>query len=225
MDALIGELLPAVDERTLLLVCSDHGFAPFARNFHLNTWLRDNGYLTLRESARTKEETAITDVDWSRTAAYGIGFNGLYLNLAGREGGGIISPEKAPALAARLARELEALTDPETGRRPVARVYRRDDLYEGDATSQLPELLVGYTPGYRCSSPSVLGGTARATIDLNPWAWSGDHSMAHELVPGTLLASRPVTLSRPSLLDLPVTLLEWFGLGRPSEMVGRSLFG
>jgi predicted AlkP superfamily phosphohydrolase/phosphomutase len=224
MDGLLGEVLPAVDDQTLLLVCSDHGFAPFARNFHLNSWLRGNGYLTLRDSARRKEETAVTDIDWGHTAAYGIGFNGLYLNLEGREKGGIVSPEEAPTLIGRLARELEGLTDPETGRRPVARVYRRDELYRGEATPGLPELLVGYTPGYRNSSPSVLGGTGPAIVDLNPWAWSGDHSMAHELVPGTLLSSRPVTRPRPSLLDLPVTLLEWFGVPRPEPMVGRSLF-
>jgi predicted AlkP superfamily phosphohydrolase/phosphomutase len=224
MDGLLGEVLPAVDDQTLLLVCSDHGFAPFAREFHLNTWLRESGYLTLKDSARRKEETAITDVDWGRTAAYGIGFNGLYLNLEGREKGGIVSPEKAGRLLGRLTRELEGVVDPETGQRPVARVYRRDEMYQGEATPGMAELLVGYTPGYRCSSPSVLGGTGRSTIDLNPWAWSGDHSMARDLVPGTLLASRPVTRDRPSILDLPVTLLDWFGIGRPEQMVGRSLF-
>jgi len=225
MDALLGEVLPAVDDSTLLLVCSDHGFASFAREFHLNTWLRDNGYLTVKDHARKKEETAITDVDWSRTAAYGIGFNGLYLNLEGREKGGIVSPEKAGPLLARLTRELEGLVDPETGQRPVARVYRRDEMYEGEATPGMAELLVGYSPGYRNSSPSVLGGTGRATIGLNPWAWSGDHSMARDLVPGTLLSSRPVARARPSILDLPVTILEWFGVSRPEQMVGRSLFG
>jgi len=225
MDGLLGEILPAVDDQTLLLVCSDHGFASFAREFHLNTWLRDNGYLTLKDSARRKEETAITDVDWSRTAAYGIGFNGLYLNLEGRERGGIVSAEKAGPLLARLTRELENLVDPETGQRPVARVYQRDDLYQGEATPGMAELLVGYTPGYRSSSPSVLGGTGRSTIDLNPWAWSGDHSMAYDMVPGTLLASRPLTRARPSILDLPVTILDWFGIIRPEQMVGRSLLG
>jgi predicted AlkP superfamily phosphohydrolase/phosphomutase len=225
MDALLGEVLPAVDDSTLLLVCSDHGFASFAREFHLNTWLRDRGYLAIRDDARKKEETDITDVDWSRTAAYGIGFNGLYLNLEGREKDGIVKAEKAGALVARLARELEAVVDPETGRRPIARVYRRDDMYEGEATPQMAELLVGYTPGYRSSSPSVLGGTGRVTIGLNRWAWSGDHSMARDLVPGTLLASRPLARARPSILDLPVTVLDWFDVARPEQMVGRSLLG
>jgi predicted AlkP superfamily phosphohydrolase/phosphomutase len=225
MDGLLGEILPAVDDQTLLLVCSDHGFAPFARQFHLNTWLRDNGYLTLKDAARRKEETAITDVDWSQTVAYGIGFNGLYLNLEGREQGGIVAPEKAGALLTRLRRELEAVVDPETGQRPVARVYERDDVYRGEATPGMAELLVGYTPGYRSSSPSVLGATGRTTIDVNPWAWSGDHSMASDLVPGTLLASRPLSRPRPGILDLPVTILDWFGIVRPEQMVGRSLLG
>lgn len=225
MDALVGEVLPAVDDDTLLLVCSDHGFAPFGRQFHLNTWLRDNGYLALVDSAARKEETSVTDVDWSRTVAYGIGFNGLYLNLAGREGKGIVTRERAGAVLDRLARELEAVVDPETGRHPVARVYRRDDIYSGPATPGMAELLVGYAPGYRASAPSVLGATGKPTIDLNPWAWSGDHSMACDLVPGTLLASRPVVREKPNIVDLPVTILDWFGVARPPEMVGRTLLG
>ncbi|MBN2369564.1 MAG: alkaline phosphatase family protein [Vicinamibacteria bacterium] len=225
MDALVGEVLPAVDDSTLLLICSDHGFASFGRRFHLNTWLRDNGYLTLKNEARKKSETNIFDVDWSQTAAYGIGFNGLYLNLQGREKHGIVELEKAGALAARLARELESVVDDETGRRPIAKVYGKHEMYLGDATPDLAELLVGYAPGYRNSSASVLGGVGRKTIDVNPMAWSGDHSMARDLIPGVLLSSRPVAGARPSILDLPVTILEWFGVSRPEQMAGRSLLG
>jgi hypothetical protein len=136
-----------------------------------------------------------------------------------------VSPEKAGDLLDRLTPELEGTVDPETGAHPVAKVYRRDELYRGELTPQLPELLVGYARGYRNSSASVLGGTGSVILDLNPWAWSGDHSMACDLVPGALLSSRPLTRPRPSLLDLPVTLLDWFGIPRPERMVGCSLFG
>ena len=74
---------------------SDHGFAPYARKFSLNTWLLENGYLVLEGRARRGAPAATTRrssrvhrvdaVDWSKTRAYGMGFNGLYLNLAGRE--------------------------------------------------------------------------------------------------------------------------------------------
>ena len=32
------------------------------------------------------------DVDWSQTKAYAVGFGGIYLNLAGRETDGVVSP-------------------------------------------------------------------------------------------------------------------------------------
>ncbi len=224
MDMLVGKVLPAVDDKTLVLICSDHGFAQFARQFHLNTWLRDNGYLTIKPEALKKEETSIFDVDWSQTVAYGVGFNGLYMNLKGREGQGIVPPEKVEEITARLIRELEAITDSETGQRPIAKVYRREDMYVGPATPMMPELLVGYTPGYRSASTSVLGSTGKPTINLNPWAWSGDHSMARDLVPGTLLSSRKVGKANPNILDLPVTILEFFGVEKPEQMVGSSIF-
>jgi predicted AlkP superfamily phosphohydrolase/phosphomutase len=224
MDKLVGKVLPAIDDTTLLLICSDHGFTQFARQFHLNTWLRDNGYLVLKDKAAKKEETSIFDVDWSQSAAYGVGFNGLYVNLQGREGEGIVPPEKVEQLTSKLARELEAVVDLETGQHPIAKVYRREEMYTGPSTPMMPELLVGYTPGYRNASASVLGSTGKPTIDLNPWAWSGDHSMARDLVPGTLLSSQKAARANTSILDLPVTILEFFGIEKPEQMVGSSIF-
>jgi len=225
MDALVGKVLPAVDDNTLLLICSDHGFAPFGRQFHLNTWLRDNGYLTLRSDAEKKEEATVLDIDWEKTVAYGIGFNGLYINQEGREWSGRVSPGQRLDLVERLTRELEPIRDPETGERPVAKVYRREEVYSGDLTYEMPDLLVGYTPGFRSSSDSVIGGTGKVILDLNPWAWSGDHSMAKDLVPGTLCSSIPLSNPEPDIVDLPVTILDYFGISKPPQMVGRSLLG
>ena len=223
MDKLVGKVLPAIDDKTLLIVCSDHGFAPFGRQFHLNTWLRDNGYLKLKDEAKSKERTSTDDVNWDETVAYGIGFNGLYLNMQGREERGIVSPEKAPELAARISSELEGIVDSDTSERPIHKVYPRDSIYSGDITPEMPEMLVGYTPGYRCANDSVLGETVKSIIDLNPWAWAGDHSMAAELVPGSLFISRSISNSSPNILDLPVTILDFFGFEKPPQMVGKSL--
>jgi len=224
MDKLVGQVLPAVDEKTLLVVCSDHGFAQFGRNFHLNTWLRDNGYLTLKDEAKSKEKTNIADVDWNNTLAYGIGFNGLYLNMAGREEQGIVGADKAPELVQRISRELEAVLDDETGRPPVHHVFDRSEVYSGDYTPDMPEMLVGYTPGFRCSDTSLLGETGQSIVDVNPYPWAGDHSMSRDLVPGSLFVSRTVQKADPEILDLPVTILEFFGMTKPAQMVGKSIF-
>jgi len=48
--------------------------------------------------------------------------------------------------------------------------------------------------------------------------------MAKDLVPGTLFSSRQVAAKNPNIIDLPVTILDWFGIERPSQMEGSSIF-
>ena len=91
-------------------------------------------------------------------------------------------------------------------------------------TPDLPEMLVGYTRGYRVSGVSYMGGATNSIIDVNPYAWSGDHSMSPDLVPGTLLSSRPIRQQNPNLVDLPVTILDYFGISKPKQMIGKSIF-
>ena len=223
MDKLLGRILPAADDDTLLLVCSDHGFAPFSHQFHLNSWLREQGYLVIKDEATSKEKASVLDIDWSKTAAYGIGFNGLYINRLGREGQGILGDDEAGRLAERIAGELEAIRDPDTGERPVHRAYRKEEVYSGEFSREMPELLVGYTPGYRSSSDSVMGETSGEILNLNPWAWAGDHSMARDLVPGCLFSSHAINAEHPSIMDLPTTILEFFGIAKPFGLRGRVL--
>ena len=223
MDKLIGRILPAADDDTLLLVCSDHGFAPFSRQFHLNSWLRQQGYLTIKDEASSRETASIADVDWSKTTAYGCGFNGLYMNRLGREGQGILGDDQAIRLSERIAGELESIRDTETGERPIHRVYRRAEVYTGEFSSDMPDLLVGYTPGYRSSSGSVMGESGTEILNLNPWAWAGDHSMARDLVPGCLFSSHSVGDTHPNIIDLPTTILGFLGVPMPFGMQGKVL--
>ena len=45
MDKVVGEVVERYSDQATILVMSDHGFSNFRRQFNLNTWLRDNGYL------------------------------------------------------------------------------------------------------------------------------------------------------------------------------------
>ncbi len=48
-DEQVGRLLALVDDEDWVFVVSDHGFGPTHRVFYLNEWLREQGYLVLRE--------------------------------------------------------------------------------------------------------------------------------------------------------------------------------
>jgi len=45
LDGVVGDLVERFGEQATILMLSDHGFCHFRRQFNLNTWLRDNGYL------------------------------------------------------------------------------------------------------------------------------------------------------------------------------------
>ena len=91
-DKLLAPVLDKVDESTLLIVLSDHGFNTFRRAFDTNTWLQQNGLLALKNGAKPSEDLddGPAAVNWSRTYAYAVGLGGIYLNLKGREREGIL---------------------------------------------------------------------------------------------------------------------------------------
>ncbi|MDH3255070.1 MAG: alkaline phosphatase family protein, partial [Acidobacteriota bacterium] len=105
-DQIAGYALDQIQPGTRLVVMSDHGFASWRRAFHLNTWLIENGYMTLRDPGRREGTSIYSNVDWSRTRAYGLGLNGLYINLAGREKNGIVPATERSALMKELAEKL-----------------------------------------------------------------------------------------------------------------------
>jgi predicted AlkP superfamily phosphohydrolase/phosphomutase len=219
LDEVIGDLVDRYGSQATLFVMSDHGFANFGRQFNLNSWLRDLGYLGPPQCT-----SIMQDVDWSVTSAYGLGINGLYLNLKGRERDGIVEPgDKAEELLAELKERLEAVTDV-NGERVIRTVYRADQVYSGSATELAPDLIVGYCRGYRASWDTCLGDLSQDILFDNDQAWSADHCADALEVPGVFFSSRPFRAQSPSLVDIAPSILDEFGLPAPLAMTGKSIF-
>ena len=124
--------MPKVDNNTTLLVLSDHGFAPYRHSFNLNTWLLNNGYITRKAVASGDASEPFADVDWSRTRAYGLGLNGLYLNIRGREREGIVEPgAQADALLQEIRQKLLEVRDPKDGSQVITRIDLASEVYQG----------------------------------------------------------------------------------------------
>ena len=224
-DEVLGMALEYVNEETLVLAVSDHGFEPFHRAFHVNRWLLENGYLNLRAGVKASEVEYLSGIDWRRTRAYAIGINGLYLNQRERERRGTVDPdfEREPLLQ-ELVEKLEAAVDPLTGERAIKYAYRTDEIYSGPATVDAPDIILGYFSGYRGSNESAMGEIPGTVFVDNMMKWSGDHCMAADEVPGVIISSRKIDKANPELLDLAPTFLKLFGLDPLPEMVGSSIF-
>jgi predicted AlkP superfamily phosphohydrolase/phosphomutase len=223
-DALVGRILERLRPNDLLMVLSDHGFAPFRRGVNVNSWLREQGYLALKPDADGTGEW-LRDVDWTRTRAYALGLTGMFVNLAGREAGGIVQPGKdADALKAEIIDRLSGLVDPDTGEVAITEVFDTRRLYSGPYLDNAPDFIVGYNTGYRSSWDSATGVPVGPIVQDNVKPWSGDHCIDPRLVPGVLFCSRRIDEEDPALVDIAPTVLRLFGLDPPAHMEGKPLF-
>ena len=222
IDGVVGEVVDRFGDDATIFVMSDHGFSNFRRQFNLNTWLRSEGYVKPDNCKSLISRRPLAD--WSRTTAYGLGLNGLYVNLKGREKLGIVSPGERDALLDEITEKLLAYRDPQDGQPVIAKVYRSEEVYTGPLAANAPDLIIGYHRGYRAAWATVLGDITPEIIEDNRAAWSADHCIAAELIPGVIFSNKRITRNQPSLVDLAPTILEAFNLSPPKTMEGKSLF-
>jgi predicted AlkP superfamily phosphohydrolase/phosphomutase len=224
IDQVLGEILPKVDENTTLMVLSDHGFAPYRHSFNLNTWLQQNGYIVRKENFTGDASEPFADVDWSRTRAYGLGLNGLYLNLRGREREGIVDSAQSNALLEEIRQKLLAVRDPKDDSEVISRIDFASEAYQGPYAHSGPDALVGYNRGYRAGWKTILGAFPPDVLEDNTNAWSGDHCMDFTKVPGVLLSNRKIDAETPALTDIAPTILAEFGIAKTQDMKGQTVF-
>lgn len=222
MDRLVGTVQARVRSADVLLVMSDHGFTSFRRCVNLNAWLQREGYLTVRDGASGDEY--LQDVDWGRTRAFAVGLAGIYLNRIGREPFGTVADTEVEALKRELSEKLLALRDPVDSARPIRTVYDTAQSYRGLYAEEAPDLILGFEPGYRVSWESVKGAVESEIFSDNIKAWSGDHHVDPEAVPGILFSNRRIEREHPTILDIAPSVLDLFAVPVPAYMEGRALF-
>lgn len=223
MDNLVRKVLEKMDEKSALIILSDHGFKSFSRGVNLNSWLYLNGYLSLQQGKKVSDEW-FKDVDWEKTKAYGLGLGGIYINQKGREAKGTVRPGKeTEALKNELKRKLSGLKDEEKTRTAINKVFNRNELPPGPYIDNCPDLIVGYNDGYRVSWDSVKGKVNDLVFEDNTKAWSGDHCIDPRIVPGVFFSTKKINTANPSIVDIAPTALRLFGFEVPLHMDGRPL--
>jgi len=212
LDKVLGRVMDQLKEDDILIVLSDHGFDTFRRAAHLNTWLRDNGYLELIDPGQLSGGPLLSSIDWSKTRAYALGFNSLYINQRGREEQGIVAPgQETEQLKDEIAAKLKNWTDPKYSQPIINRVYKREEVYWGPHQNETPDLIVGYKIGYRASWQTGIGAVPRDQIEDNLKKWSGSHLFDPQLVPGILFTNKPILKEQASIMDIAPTVLKTVG--------------
>jgi len=232
-DDFVGRLRLKVPKDAVFMVMSDHGFHSFRREVNLNTWLVQNGYMSVAGQSQEKNLQDLfgrgkffEGVDWSQTKAYAVGLGQIYFNLKGREAKGIVSAgEEYRRLQEEIREKLLPLSDPETGERIFADIYKRDDIYKGDYIQMAPDLQVGFLDGYRVGWQDTLGTIRRGVVENNNKKWSGDHcATATEISHGVLFCNRKIASAEPHIMDLAPSILKLLETAVPSDYDGKPLW-
>jgi predicted AlkP superfamily phosphohydrolase/phosphomutase len=194
LDRELGTLVERTDQDDLVLLMSDHGHQPVTRALNMNRVLERLGVLRMgrgsalvsllawgrvRSIARVaydklglhgKVAVPTTPIDWAHTTAYTSVTStgeGVSIALAGREPEGTVAPEDYERVRDEVARALLGFTDPATGRAPIARVLRKEDVLHGAHLDRAPDLLLEPAPLYSLTH-------ARQAVEQADWL-SGDH--------------------------------------------------
>jgi len=161
------------------------------------------------------------NIDWSRTQAYAHGNIGqIFINTLGREPQGIVrGGEEREELVGKIIQCLKEVTDPETGEKIIQQIFRREEIYSGDALSDAPDILM--LPE-RLEYQALGASEFISNQVLEPsFAFSGEHRLY-----GILIAAGPDIKVNPNLLeanlvDIAPTVLHLMNLPVPEDMDGQ----
>ena len=209
----------------VLMVISDHGFSSFRRGVNLNSWLRREGYLVLKDGADGSSRMA------ARRGL--VGDAGLlprpdrHVPEPARARSAGHRRRRAPRRCAEGRDRRQAATGCATSEQDdvgISEVFDTATLYAGPYLENAPDLLIGYNAGYRTSwdcATGVVGGPglrgqrqgrgAATTASIRGWCRACSSATA---------ASTP---SEPALIDIAPTALRLFGIEPPPYMDGRPL--
>jgi predicted AlkP superfamily phosphohydrolase/phosphomutase len=206
VDGVVGRILQRVDDDTVVVVMSDHGFAPIYREIRLKNWMAKEGYF-----------------DWQRgrvVAYYQGDFGGrIYLNVRGREPRGQVQPgAEYRRIRDQIARDLETMTDPETGVRPVTDIRFAEEVFSGPYMDQGPDILFSVRPGY-----FVVGGEGEPeapVFGLPSYSFSAYHRREGIVILSGDPIRRGINLTAQRIEGITPTILYLLGEPIPADMDG-----
>lgn len=147
IDDYLGKLLQRLDENTVLMILSDHGFCPVKKEVEINYWLETAGYLDYT----TADPESLADMA-AESRAYSLQPGRIFINLEGREEWGSVPQEKYDLLRQKLKQELLNLQDPDTGDKMIKEVFFREELYEGPYLERAADVIAVSVTGYDLKS-------------------------------------------------------------------------
>ncbi|RLE81304.1 MAG: hypothetical protein DRJ51_04130 [Thermoprotei archaeon] len=123
LDKMVGRILEAAGEDTVVAIASDHGACPTEPDFK---WFRINEILEQAGLLKFKDEEKRI-IDWSQTKAFEDRSCYIWINLKSRFPDGTVEDEDYDKVCWEVINALHSYRDPKTGKCPFAFILRREE--------------------------------------------------------------------------------------------------
>lgn len=217
-------------EQATVFAASDHGFAPH--------WYAVNVSKVLADLGLGEEQTSNCRAAPGAMAkeCHAGGTAQIYINLEGRDPGGVVPPDQYEAVREQIIAAFESLSDPNNpGKQVVEAVFRKEQLRNIDGSDSLHpsrsgDVVVVFRPPYQtdAATPGQVFAFAQ---------FFGQHGYMPELVDlehnvnmhATFVAAGPGIRHRGSVggiraVDLAPTIAMMMGIPGPQNARGRILY-
>lgn len=159
-------------------------------------------------------------------------FPAIHFNVRGREPRGTVDPSELTSLSREVESALLAIRTPGDGRPVVARVHRREDLYEGPWVERAPDLVLELALDGDASFNlvrSVGPGPTIETLPVSEHVGRKGRSLPGAHRPKGLYVARGPSIAdvgeiETDIADATATLLARMGVAVPADFRGRVLF-
>lgn len=177
-----------------------------------------------------KFSEGLSAIHWAKTVAFLAEEDSIRIHLKTRYPEGIVEPEAYEALRDELIGKLATLRDPETGEPLFDKILKREEIYRGPYSQQMPDIFLvtkdsRYDVSGKCfrNQQQAKFGHAFVCKQTN---WSGANGRHRP--DGIFLINGPhcqpkIELKDLSLTDILPTILFAMGLPIPRDVDGRVL--
>jgi len=94
IDQALGRITDSLDDDTVLIIMSDHGFGPFHKFIHVNNWLMQQGWLQIKRGVLAQLKAGLFHLGFSPMKVYNLlmrlGLGGLKREVVRGKGQGLL---------------------------------------------------------------------------------------------------------------------------------------
>ncbi len=220
VDAEIGSVIEALGPETGVMIVSDHGAKGMVGAICINEWLMKNGLLTLKETPTEPVRMKNSMIDWGKTKVWGEGgyYSRIFFNVKGREPQGIIEPGDYDKFRDELAEMLEAMTD-EKGNNIGTRALKPEEVYR--EVNNVPPDLVVYLGNLDWRSAGSVGTGTVYLYENDTGPDDANHAEDGIFIWKSPDIGHRAEPQQYSIFDIAPTILKYFGIDPPPEMIGK----